>query len=134
MNEKQIIDVLVVGAGPVGLTLALDLARRGVNCRLIEQSPTPQIGTRGRGISMRSQHVFEDLGILEALLPYDEGMPPTRNYDHDILANETNPSLAAQPMLPPFRPFLMINQEHTEAVLRERLASFGQQVEFGTEK
>ncbi len=133
MNEKQIIDVLVVGAGPVGLTLALDLARRGVNCRIIEQSPTSQIGTRGRGISMRSQHVFEDLGILEALLPYDEGMPPTRNYDHDILVNETNPSLAAQPVPPPYRPFLMINQEHTEAVLRERLASFGQQVEFGTQ-
>jgi len=130
MSEKPIIDVLVVGAGPVGLTLAIDLTRRGVTCRIIEQSPTYQIGTRGRGISMRSQQVFEDLGILEALLPYDEGMPPTRNYDHDILVNVTNPSLAAPPVPPPYRPFLMINQEHTEAVLRERLASFGRQVEL----
>ena len=36
MNEKQIIDVLMVGAGPVGLTLALDLARRGVTSRIID--------------------------------------------------------------------------------------------------
>lgn len=132
MNKKQIIDVLVVGAGPVGLTLVLDLARHGVTCRIIEQSPTAQIGTRGRGINMRTQQVFEDLGVLQALLPYDEGMPPMRNYDHDVFVNETHPSLAAQPV-PPYRPFLMINQEHTEAMLRERLASFGQQVEFGTQ-
>ena len=35
-------DVLVVGAGPVGLTLALDLGRRGVNCLLIEQKAAPE--------------------------------------------------------------------------------------------
>ena len=133
MSEQQIIDVLVVGAGPVGLTLAIDLARRGVTCRILEQSLTYQIGTRGRGISMRSQEVFEDLGILETLLPYDEGMPPARTYDHDKLVSETNPASLFPPVPPPYRPFLMINQEHTEALLRARLASYGRQVELGTQ-
>ncbi len=87
MTDTPMIDVLVVGAGPVGLTLAIDLARRGVTCRILEQSPTYQIGTRGRGISLRSQQVFEDLGVLEALFPYDEGMGPTRIYDHDKLVS-----------------------------------------------
>ena len=33
-------DVIVAGAGPVGLTLTIDLGRRGVRCLLIERSPT----------------------------------------------------------------------------------------------
>ena len=80
---------------------------------------------------MRSQEVFEDLGILETLLPYDEGMPPARTYDHDKLVSETNPASLFPPVPPPYRPFLMINQEHTEALLRARLASYGRQVELG---
>src|SRR5215467_15045693 len=133
MTNTPHTQVLVVGAGPVGLTLALDLARRGIACRIIEQAPTYQIGTRGRGISLRTQQLFEDLGILETLVPYDEGMPPTRIYDHDTLVSETNPALLFPPVPPPYRPILLINQEHTEAVLRARLASFGRQVELGTQ-
>jgi len=130
VSNTQIIDVLVVGAGPVGLTLAIDLARRGVTCRIIEQLPTYQIGTRGRGISLRSQQVFEDLGILESLFSYDEGIAPTRTYDQDKLVNETNPASFFPPVPPPYRPILMVNQEHTEAALRERLASYGLYVEL----
>ena len=69
MTDTLHTEVLVVGAGPVGLTLAIDLARRGIACRTIEQSPAYQIGTRGRGISLRTQQILEDLGILDALLP-----------------------------------------------------------------
>src|SRR5215472_10029635 len=47
MTDTLHTEVLVVGAGPVGLTLALDLARRGIACRIIEQAPTYQFGTRG---------------------------------------------------------------------------------------
>src|SRR5579859_420767 len=130
MIDKQIIDVLVVGAGPVGLTLAIDLARHGVTCRIIEQSPTYQIGTRGRGISMRTQQVFEDLGILETLWLYDESMGPGRTYDHDKVVSESNPAGLAPSVPPPYHPFLMLNQSHTEAVLRERLASYDLYVEL----
>jgi len=130
MTDTQITDVLVVGAGPVGLTLAIDLARRGITCRIIEQAPTYQIGTRGRGISLRSQEVFEDLGVLEALSHYDESIGPGRIYDHDKLVNESNPASLFPPVPPPYRPIFMLNQQHTEAVLRERLASYGLNVEL----
>jgi 2-polyprenyl-6-methoxyphenol hydroxylase-like FAD-dependent oxidoreductase len=46
--------VLIVGAGPTGLTLACDLARRGISFRLIEVAPGPQPGSRGKGIQPRS--------------------------------------------------------------------------------
>src|SRR5258708_9062484 len=127
MTDTQITDVLVVGAGPVGLSLAIDLARRGIACRIIEQSPAYQIGTRGRGLSLRTQQVFEDLGMLDALLPYDEGMAPARTYDHDKLISESNPASFFPPVPPPYHPILMISQEHTGAGLRARLATYGRQ-------
>jgi 2-polyprenyl-6-methoxyphenol hydroxylase-like FAD-dependent oxidoreductase len=133
MRDTRHTEVLVVGAGPVGLTLAVDLARRGIACRIIEQSPAYQIGTRGRGISLRTQQVFEDLGILDALLPYDEGMAPARTYDRDRLTGESDPASLLPRVPPPYRPILMINQEHTEAVLRARLASYDRQVELATQ-
>src|SRR5260221_12038010 len=131
ITDIQITDVLVVGAGPVGLTLAIDLARRGIACRIIEQASTYQIGTRGRGISLRSQEVFEDLGVLAALFPYDESIGPGRTYDHDKLVSESNPASFFPAVPPPYRPILMLNQQHTEAKLRERLVSYGLNVELG---
>jgi glycine/D-amino acid oxidase-like deaminating enzyme len=42
-------NVLIVGAGPTGLTLALDLARRGISFRLIDAAASPFAGSRGKG-------------------------------------------------------------------------------------
>jgi len=46
--------VLIAGAGPTGLTLALDLARRGIPVRLIEAATEPFEGSRGKGIQPRT--------------------------------------------------------------------------------
>src|SRR5882757_1877567 len=63
--SRSIADVLVVGAGPAGLTLACDLARRGVNCRLVERGGGGFMGSRGAAVQPRTQEVFEDLGVLD---------------------------------------------------------------------
>jgi 2-polyprenyl-6-methoxyphenol hydroxylase-like FAD-dependent oxidoreductase len=60
-------NVLIVGAGPVGLCCAIDLLRRGVSCRIIEQASAFAVGTRARGISARTQEIFESLGVLHEL-------------------------------------------------------------------
>ena len=58
-------DVLVAGAGPTGLTLALDLVRRGVGVRIVDKADRFSVGSRGDGISPRTLEVFEDLGVLD---------------------------------------------------------------------
>ena len=73
-------DVLICGAGAAGLTLAIDLARRGVNFRLIEKAATPFPGSRGKGIQPRSQEVFEDYGIVDRLFAAGGRYPPIRVY------------------------------------------------------
>jgi 2-polyprenyl-6-methoxyphenol hydroxylase-like FAD-dependent oxidoreductase len=131
MSKSSQTDVLVVGAGPVGLTLAIELARRNISCRLIEQSPTYQIGTRGRGISVRTQEIFADLGVLQPLSAYAEPLIPWRTYDqNNNLLREINLANNSVSVELPYQPILMLNQSHTEAVLRERLISLGGSVEL----
>lgn len=60
-------DVLIAGSGAAGLTLAIDLARRGVSFRLIEQNAQPFNGSRGKGIQPRTLEIFEDLGFVDRM-------------------------------------------------------------------
>ena len=50
-------DILICGAGAAGLTLAIELARRGVDFRLVEMLDEPFRGSRGKGIQPRTQEV-----------------------------------------------------------------------------
>ncbi len=69
MSRESAADVLICGAGAAGLTLAIDLARRGVCFRLIDKMADPLRGSRGKGIQPRTQEIFEDLGILDGSPP-----------------------------------------------------------------
>lgn len=65
--------ILIVGAGPTGLTLAIELARRQVPVRIIEKSN--QVSMRGRavGVQSRTQEIFEAMSVLQ--LPIRLGLP-----------------------------------------------------------
>ena len=62
MTQESMTDVLICGAGAAGLALAIDLARRGVDFRLIDKAATPFRGSRGKGIQPRSLEVFGTMG------------------------------------------------------------------------
>src|ERR1700688_755711 len=70
--------VLIVGAGPTGLTLAIDLARRGISFRLIEAAASPFEGSRGKGIQARTLEIFDDLGVIEPILAAGAPYPKLR--------------------------------------------------------
>lgn len=139
MNTTSILDVLVVGAGPAGLTLAIDLVRRGVACRIIDRLAGPPVGTRARGISPRSQEIFEDLGILHTLSAYAEPPLAWRLYDRENKVERemdaaSTPS-ASLPSTPdaPYRSPLQVSQRYTDTALRDRLSTFGLQVEWDSQ-
>lgn len=134
MPSHSSTDVLICGAGTAGLTLAIDLARRGVSFRLIEKQATPFPGSRGKGIQPRTQEVFEDLGILDKIVARGGFYPRQRCYGDDGSYVET--TLSEPDDASPAEPYqlpLMLPQFLTEQIMRERLNELGYQVEFGCE-
>ncbi|WP_040503406.1 FAD-dependent oxidoreductase [Herbaspirillum lusitanum] len=130
MNNET--DVLICGAGPTGLTLALVLAQRGVSFRIIEKMEAPFHGSRGKGLQPRTLEIFEDLGILETIMATGAPYPPQREYQddgswHDSPTSEQRLPTPSEPYLTPW----MVPQFLTEAAMRTRLGELGHQVEFG---
>ena len=61
-------DVLVVGAGPVGLTLACALRHHGVNCRILEEHTEPKPNSRANNFWARPQELLASIGVRDALM------------------------------------------------------------------
>ena len=59
--------VLIVGAGPTGLTLGINLLRGGVPCRVIDKLPGRLPWSRALGLHARSQEIFDAMGVLDAV-------------------------------------------------------------------
>jgi 2-polyprenyl-6-methoxyphenol hydroxylase-like FAD-dependent oxidoreductase len=125
-------DVLIVGAGPCGMTLAIELARRGIALRLIDAAETPLEGSRGKGLQPRTLEIFDHIGIADRVAAQASLYPRMRVHlgplsfrigslgtDHPATAELPWPNMV---MLPQFR---------TEAVLRERLGELGVSIERG---
>jgi 2-polyprenyl-6-methoxyphenol hydroxylase-like FAD-dependent oxidoreductase len=127
-------DVLVAGAGPTGLTLAYDLARRGVAVRIVDRAPEFPHGSRGKGLSPRSLEVLDDLGVVGQLLTSGVTHLPHRKYRGAQVVAETDPGdgRVSTPDVP-YPTGLLIPQWRVEQALRERLAEFGVAVESGAE-
>jgi 2-polyprenyl-6-methoxyphenol hydroxylase-like FAD-dependent oxidoreductase len=125
--------VLIVGAGPTGLTLACELARAGVPVRLIEAAPGPQPGSRGKGIQPRTLEVFGDLGIVDRVLANGRLAMPIRSTAPDgqvTLGGAEPEALRNRPDIP-YTTSLITPEWRTEEALRLRLAELGGAVEFG---
>jgi 2-polyprenyl-6-methoxyphenol hydroxylase-like FAD-dependent oxidoreductase len=66
-------NVLIVGAGPTGLTAALELARLGISVRIIDKLPQSPTTSRAIGIQARTLELFEQRGLLTTVL--EKGNP-----------------------------------------------------------
>lgn len=64
------VDVLIVGAGPVGLTLANMLGIYGVRTRVVEERPTLIDYPRGVGLDDEALRTFQSIGLVERVLPH----------------------------------------------------------------
>lgn len=130
--------VVIAGAGPTGLTLAIELARRGIPVRVLDRARALFPGSRGKGLQPRTLEVFDDLGVIGAVLAAGETFPPMRLYRgaevvwtkpiYELLGL---PELAATPAVP--YPFTwLIPQWRTDEILAARFGELGGVIEFNT--
>ncbi|MFI9830993.1 FAD-dependent oxidoreductase [Streptomyces sp. NPDC051913] len=133
MNHPQVIDVLVVGAGPSGSAVAIDLLRRGLDVRIVDRSPHAFDGSRAKGIQPRSLEVLEDLGALDEVLAGGSVYPK--------LGLHAGPLAVPWKMFPhkeasadvPYPNTWLIPQFRTDRALHARLGELGLKVEFDRE-
>ena len=133
IHEPAAAAILIVGAGPTGLTLACDVARRCVPFRIVEAAAAPFLGSRGKGIQPRTLEVLEDLGVIDPILASGSQYPAFRfHWWRRFTLGRWNMHAHAQPSADvPYPNTWMVPQWRTEAILRERLTQLGHQVEFG---
>jgi 2-polyprenyl-6-methoxyphenol hydroxylase-like FAD-dependent oxidoreductase len=126
-------EVLIAGAGPTGLTLALELARREVAVRIVDEADRFSIGSRGDGLQPRTLEVFEDLGFLDDILASGIAAPLMRVYGSDgqvIWAGRMAEPTPPRPDVP-YPNLWFVPQWRTEEILRAQLAMHGVHVELG---
>lgn len=132
-NPPRTIDVLIAGAGPTGTTLAIDLVRRGLDVRIIDQAPHSFEGSRAKGIQPRTLEVFGDLGALDDVL--------AASSDYPRLGIHLGPVVAPWRMFRnrerttdvPYPNTRLMPQFRTDRVLHDRLEQLGVRVEYGRE-
>jgi 2-polyprenyl-6-methoxyphenol hydroxylase-like FAD-dependent oxidoreductase len=122
-------DVLVVGAGPTGLTLAGGLLKRGVRVRVVDRAERANPHSKAITLWPKTFEAFEPLGVGREL------------YDASVRLAATNYYTAGRKigrirMLPlagtRFPVPVSMPQDTTERALREALGRFGGEVEFGS--
>lgn len=87
--------VLVVGAGPVGLTLAIDLGKKGVRCMLIEQKEAPQFLPKMERCNARTMEIYRRLGLAQKIR--DAGLPRDCPMDVFVVNSLVEPPLLHLP-------------------------------------
>jgi pentachlorophenol monooxygenase len=60
--------VLIAGAGPIGLTAAIELRRRGIDCHIVDPLLEPRQYAKAVGVQPRTLEVFESMGVLTRIL------------------------------------------------------------------
>jgi 2-polyprenyl-6-methoxyphenol hydroxylase-like FAD-dependent oxidoreductase len=133
-DVSDVNSVLIVGAGPTGLTLACDLARRGLGVRIVEKSPEFPRSSRAKGPNPRSLEVLEDLGVVDRILAASSAPLIMRKYRDGVAVADTDPHEGQRPTpATPYDRGRLIAQWKLEEILRDRLAEYGVRVELGTE-
>ncbi len=87
--------VIIVGAGPVGLTLAIDLGRRGVRCILLEQKEAPQFLPKMERCNARTMEIYRRMGLAERIRA--AGFPRAAPMDVFIVTSLVEPPLLHLP-------------------------------------
>src|SRR5215467_11358623 len=125
-------DVLIVGAGPTGLMLANQLARRGIRMRIIDRHTGPSRETRALGVQARTLEIYAHLGIADRALAL--GRPSTgANLWAQGRRMARVPLGEAGRSVTPYPFILILGQDDNERIMGERLQDWRMAVQWNTE-
>jgi len=127
MGERT--KVLIVGAGPTGLVMAHELARDGIQCRLIDKAPHGAMESRAIASHSRTMESFELMGLADDFLAVGQHIAGVNLYgDNGPIAHAEFGRLDTR-----YPGVLGVPQDETERLLGERVAKLGVAVERNTE-
>jgi 2-polyprenyl-6-methoxyphenol hydroxylase-like FAD-dependent oxidoreductase len=141
-------EVLIVGAGPVGLALSIDLGKRGIKCILIEKNDAPLGYPKMERCNPRTMEIFRRLGLADAVraagyppdwpmdtyLVFDLMRPPLFKMAHPTVAQAKAKRDATADGSLPLEPYQIVSQYTLEPLLKsvvERIPNVA--VKFGHE-
>ncbi|HEY7352321.1 MAG TPA: FAD-dependent monooxygenase, partial [Terriglobales bacterium] len=117
MTSGNSTDILIVGAGPVGLFLANECARRGVRYRIIEAKSTQSEHSKALAIFPRTLEIFDMAGIVDPFLQLANRVTKVAVNAHDRMLARMN----FAPQESPYSFIAMVPQDVTERLLVEEL-------------
>ncbi|MEJ0104165.1 MAG: FAD-dependent monooxygenase [Bacteroidota bacterium] len=118
--------VLIIGAGPVGLVMAAELARHGITSRIIDRLTAPSPFCRALGITPRTLEVWEDMGISREAIDAGIWLDRLHVEVEGFAPQDFNDDLSDIPFAT-----LCLPQNETERILTAHLLRFGITVERG---
>lgn len=127
-SAKNTKKVLVVGAGPTGLTSAFELARRGIVPTVIDAKDGIAPTSRATGVSVRSLELLEDSGVTPMLIAAG-----TKIKHADVITEDgKNVTLKFSELKHKYNFLLCLPQSRTEAVMQKRFEELGGKVQYQT--
>ncbi|MFD9306479.1 FAD-dependent monooxygenase [Streptomyces sp. NPDC060048] len=129
MAHAHTTDVLIVGAGPVGLSAAAELRRQAVNCRLVERLPARLPYAKAVGVQPRTLEIWDRMGLARTMLEASVALRGQLMYVNG--REQGRIDLTLPPEVPYW--FAALPQYETERLLEEYVASLGTAIERGTE-
>lgn len=132
MSDRTPSCVLVVGAGPVGLALALALCRLGVSVRVIDRASGQAVQSRALDVQARTLELYQPLGVAERVVERGVRIEQVtvRDRGHTVVEVDVSGVGAG---LSPYPYILCCPQDDHESVLIDSLAAAGVEVEWDTE-
>ncbi|VDB90126.1 unnamed protein product [Peniophora sp. CBMAI 1063] len=135
MSTSTSTDVLIVGAGPVGLVSAIVLTKNGLSVRIVDKESKYAIGMRGAGIHPRTLESYHILGIVRDIQAAGSEFHPVLEHDHEGKPGKTFHMVPKGEPTPdtPYASTLCVPQDAHSAALRSVLQGLGVKIELGKE-